>query len=164
MNIFILDHDPRQSIQYHMDAHVRKMCIEYVQILCTVLRQRFPDHPDIDLLYKSTHINHPCVKWARDNWANWVLLHKYAVLLHFEYVHRYNKNHKSYLMLENTYPIFLNSWAKCDTPHTPFVQCVPHQYRQDDPVAAYRAYYIGEKQHLAKWTGRPIPEWFEVVE
>jgi len=31
-------------------------------------------------------------------------------------------------------------------------------------VAAYRAYYIGEKQHLAKWTGRPIPEWFEVVE
>jgi hypothetical protein len=29
-----------------------------------------------------------------------------------------------------------------------------------DSVASYRRYYIGDKYHFAKWTGRPIPRWF----
>jgi hypothetical protein len=27
-------------------------------------------------------------------------------------------------------------------------------------VAAYRAFYRGEKQHFARWTRRPAPGWW----
>jgi len=30
-----------------------------------------------------------------------------------------------------------------------------------DPVAAYRAFYLGEKSRFAKWTRREVPEWYE---
>ena len=162
MNIFLLDHDPHISIQYHMDAHVRKMAIEYVQILCTVLREKFPDHHDIDTLYKSTHVNHPCVKWAMENWDHYEWLQWYARYIHTEYVYRFRKYHASRKILLKCEDIYL--FYDKMVLHNPleYPQCMPDQYKRDDPVDAYRAYYIGEKQHLAKWTNRPIPEWFEV--
>lgn len=36
-------------------------------------------------------------------------------------------------------------------------------YLSEDPehtVSAYRAYYLGEKAHLAKWTKREVPLWW----
>lgn len=42
---------------------------------------------------------------------------------------------------------------------TPFAQAIPEVYRNDNVVAAYRAYYIGEKKHLHQWTRRNKPEW-----
>ena len=164
MNIFILDYDPRKSIQYHMDAHVRKMAIEYVQILSTALRTGLPDSPDLENLYKSTHIHHPCVKWATESWANWRWLVIYAGLLHDEYFFRFGKQHASRKVLNWCYCIYANTMEGWGDDATKFPQAMPNQYKTKSTVAAYRAYYIGEKQHLAKWTGRPIPEWFEVVE
>ena len=43
---------------------------------------------------------------------------------------------------------------------TNFVQAMPEQYKQTDPVEAYRKYYLGEKASFAKWTKRKAPDWF----
>lgn len=43
---------------------------------------------------------------------------------------------------------------------TPFAQAMPAQYQQSDAQSAYRAYFCGEKRHLAKWYGNQIPSWY----
>ena len=43
---------------------------------------------------------------------------------------------------------------------TPFAQAMPDYCKSEDIVQAYRKYYIMEKQHLAKWSKREIPEWW----
>jgi hypothetical protein len=44
---------------------------------------------------------------------------------------------------------------------TEFAQAMPEQYKvPGDAVAAYQAYYIGEKWEFAQWTRRPAPEWY----
>ena len=50
MNIFILDHDIERCARYHCDAHVSKMILESVQIICTALNSLGVETP-----YKSTH-------------------------------------------------------------------------------------------------------------
>ena len=41
-------------------------------------------------------------------------------------------------------------------------QCMPNYCKnENDIVAAYRKYYIEEKQHIASWTRRPVPDWFK---
>ena len=42
-------------------------------------------------------------------------------------------------------------------------QCMPEEYKvTNDPITAYRSYYIGEKNGFAKWTKREVPEWFQI--
>jgi hypothetical protein len=48
-----------------------------------------------------------------------------------------------------------------EVPRTPFVQCMPEEYKGPDPVKAYRAYYLGEKMGFAKWTHRDPPSWVQ---
>lgn len=36
--------------------------------------------------------------------------------------------------------------------------CMPDEYKDDDPVLAYRQYYIGEKSALLSWNNRDVPE------
>jgi hypothetical protein len=43
---------------------------------------------------------------------------------------------------------------------TAFAQAMPEQYKNVDGVAAYRAYYLGEKARFAKWKLGNAPEWF----
>jgi len=48
-----------------------------------------------------------------------------------------------------------------DQQQTPFVQAMPEQYKDSDPVKAYRAYYIGDKVAFAKWNNkRNPPKWW----
>jgi hypothetical protein len=40
---------------------------------------------------------------------------------------------------------------------------MPDEYKvSNDPISAYRKYYMGEKSSFAKWTKREVPEWFQV--
>jgi hypothetical protein len=44
---------------------------------------------------------------------------------------------------------------------TEFAQAMPDAYKvPGDAVAAYRAFYRGEKQAFATWTRRAEPEWW----
>lgn len=52
---------------------------------------------------------------------------------------------------------------------TPFAQAMPEQYQHENPVVAYRTYYLNEKARFAAWNYSEEPEWWtlktaEVVE
>jgi len=154
MNIFVLHRDPVICAQYHCDKHIVKMVLETAQILCTALSNVSGD--DIITAYRPTHRTHPCVKWAEDI-RNWVWLRNLGFALAAEYTHRYGKVHKCLDVLESfTIPLQIKL-------HAPeyFVQCMPDEHKQDDPVLAYRSYYeTKQDKFIMKWTNRPIPEWF----
>ncbi|MDD1782885.1 pyrimidine dimer DNA glycosylase/endonuclease V [Enterovibrio sp. ZSDZ35] len=156
MNIFVLDHDIEKCAQFHCDQHVVKMILESVQILCTALNKKGFDTP-----YKSTHIKHPCVLWVEESYDNFLWLTSLTVALNDEYRWRYDKavDHKSMSILpeisELTYP---------SIGLTPFAQAMPQPYKvMDDPVTAYRQFYMGDKKSFAKWTKRSVPYWFSTT-
>jgi hypothetical protein len=153
MNIFVLDPDPIQAARMLCDKHIPKMVLETAQLLCTTHA-----HFGHAVPYKPTHRNHPCAVWLRESRANytWAWLHGCA--LADEYTHRYGKVHKSESVIESlrTPPSALGEYDQ-----TPFVQCMPDEYRGHDAVLAYRRYYIGDKSRFARWgRGRLAPDWW----
>ncbi len=155
MNIFLLDYNLRKCVEYHVDKHVVKMILEYVQILCTVLHLRGIYSP-----YKPAYIKHPCVLWCNRSRDNWVVLKKLVTYLNDEYVYRYNKicNHKSFDVIKEILPPDESIFPSIGI--TKFYQAMPLQYTDIDTVTAYRTYYINDKKHIAKWTKRTPPPWF----
>jgi len=131
------------------------MILEYAQLISTALRMQ-----GYDIGYKKTHINHPCSKWARKSKSNLLFLFDLIKHLNEEYRYRYEKlwDHKAYDKVRD-----LRHWTRNmkDVGLTPFPQAMPDQYKSDNPILAYRDYYIGEKRHIAKWTRRPIPCWWK---
>ena len=154
MNIFVLDHDIFKIPSQMVDKHVPKMILEYAQILSTACRLQ-----GIDRGYKSTHVNHPCVKWVMQSQQNWNWLMKLCLLTDLEWRHRWN--HPNTLHKSTIVALLLPNPKLPDIGMTPFVQCVPDSLKRNDPVLAYRAYYITNKSNMATWTNRPIPEWYD---
>lgn len=153
MNIFVLDTNPVIAASYHCDKHVIKMVVQSAQILCTVKRLYGEDAP-----YRMTHKNHPCVKWAAENTANYYWVVDLMYHLCKQYTARYGKVHKSESIFHKLVPPELMKWSRIKTP---FVQCMPDQYKvPNDPVQAYRNYYLGEKRSFATWKNEQ-PEWWK---
>jgi len=153
MNIFVLDTDFELCARYHCDRHVNKMILESVQILCTVLNERGFKTP-----YQSTHRKHPCVCWADRSYDNFLWLAELAQALNHEYRYRYNKDwdHASIRVLGDILHLRYESLGLIE-----FAQAMPDDYKvPGDAVAAYRAYYLGEKSHFAQWTRRAAPDWW----
>jgi len=157
MNIFVLDTDPQKAAKYHCDKHVIKLVVEAAQMLCTAIRCYGISN---DKLYKSTHLKHPCTQWVIESRSNaeWLLQLSFALCT--EYTLRYGKVHKTLDVLTE---IADNQLLLCisDIGMTPFAQAMPEQYKCEDPVRAYRAYYIGEKKSFAKWKNK-MPDWFNI--
>ena len=150
MNIFWLDYDMEKNVTYYCDKHVVKMILEYAQLLSTVCRLN-----GVEEGYKASHINHPCSIWCRESLDNWLLLRELAFNLSEEFYHRYHNVHSSFYVIRE---LSLPNIPSKDI--TPAPQCMPSQYKCDDLVIVYRNYYIGEKSRFARWTKRPVPEWF----
>lgn len=153
MNIFYLDKHSGLAAQALCDQHTVVMPKETAQILCSA-------HEPDTAPCKRTHYNHPCSVWARASKQNYLWLCQYGIYVAQEYTHRYGKTHKSSSVI---------MWCKqnidkldlLDKPFTEPPLCMPDQYWSDDTVASYRAYYIGEKSHFAKWNnGRHAPNWW----
>ena len=151
MNIFVLDNNLILNAQYHCDKHVVKMITEYNQLLCSAYY--FTNHIP-DNIYKLTHKNHPCAMWARESLSNWLWLRDMTLALCKEYTYRYGKIHKG-----ETVCLSLPIPHIIDNGMTSFAQAMPEQYHYDNPVLAYRNYYLGEKRHLFNWKNRTVPEW-----
>jgi hypothetical protein len=154
MNIFVLDTDIETCAHYHCDRHVNKMILESVQILCTVLNGRGLATP-----YRSTHVKHPCVKWVDRSYDNFLWLADLADALNREYRYRYGKDrdHASISVLQDIRHYQFESHGL-----TEFAQAMPDQYKvSGNAVAAYRAFYRGEKHSFATWTRRPAPDWWD---
>lgn len=154
MNIFYLDENPVAAARCLVDKHVVRMVLETAQILSTVSVRYGVEAP-----YRATHRNHPVVLWAgntKGNWE-WTLLHGMGIAS--EYKLRFGKEHKSAAIIDWC----LEQGSKPSSGSLePPRQCMPDEYRCEDPVEAYRRYYIGDKIRMAAWRepGLP-PTWFK---
>ena len=153
MNIFHLDTDPVISAQMMCDKHVVKMILESAQMLATVNHKCGKK-----ATYKPTHANHPSTLWTGKSKSNYEWLKQHGIALCNEYTYRYGKVHKTeqYYYDEFDVPDVL-----ADIGLTQFAQAMPDEYKDSDPVIAYRKYYLGAKKEFARWTNRDIPAWFE---
>ena len=153
MNIFILDHDPTNCVIQYPDQHVVKMITESAQMLSTNLRLN-----DIEVGYRITHPNHPCTKWARASFSNMLWLSELVEVMHREWQYRYGHTHN-----HRAFDVY-RELPMLDIPDhglTPFVQCVEDYCKCDDPIEAYRRFYIYEKWHLRKrYKKRDVPWWY----
>jgi hypothetical protein len=160
VNIFYLDECPKLSAEYLCDCHVIKMILESAQILSTA-HVRLDDFDYSKELYKPTHENHPCTKWAMccDQNYEWLVDHFWSLCL--EYYVRYNKQHKSselYKILKRT-PTRIPHACIMTTP----ALAMPDEYKLATPVESYRNYYGKVKSKLKrfKYTKRSEPYWLK---
>lgn len=153
MNIFVLDKCPHKAARMNCDTHCSKIILEIAQMLSTNFNLQ-----EIEAPYKSCHVNHPVTKWMRESKDNfhWSIQHAYALWVEKQI--RTGKGHKSIDVItwahENLHKL---TFPKDEL--TTFALAMPEQYKTADPVQSYRNYYVGEKQHLFKWTNRDKPDW-----
>ena len=155
MNRFILDTTPRASAQAHCDKHVVKMIVEEAQMLSTVHHAHGDDDPR---LYRPTHRHHPCTLWAGQSRGNYEWAWELLYHLTCEYTVRFGRVHATEKLLA---PLaYVPDGVNRDTVVTEFPQSVPEDLRGDDPIAAYRAFYLRDKARFATWTRRQPPSWW----
>ena len=156
MNIFYLDNHPDDAAEMHCDKHCVKMLLDYAQMLSTAHRELDGNVPDI--LYKSTHKNHPSTIWTRSSKQHYDWLFRLFRMLSAEYTLRYGKIHKTWEKLGKileTAPknIVENGWS--DPP-----QCMPDHCKKPDTIDAYRNYYLTEKASFSTWNYSKQPTWW----
>jgi hypothetical protein len=170
MNIFVLSLKPKEAAKWHVNKHCVKMILEAAQLLCTAhrlldgkliligKRKHWKVEENDDILYKATHVNHPCAKWARGSLGNYNWLYEYFIELCKEYTYRYEKTHLTEKKLGKILKTPPKNLKSKDL--TPFAQAMPDKYKNSDVTKAYRKYYINDKNHLADWKKREKPLWF----
>lgn len=163
MNIFVLDRDPKTAAEFHSDVHAAgKLLVEAAQLLCVT---HHVVGSQIQIPYRKTHANHPCAVWVRESIDNYRWLCQLGLALCEQYRLRFgikramkggSPEHASKAVIE---------WAIQNEPVlpqvglTPFKQCMPDEFKREDAVAAYRAYYRGAKAEMSEWSnGKPY--WF----
>jgi hypothetical protein len=156
MNIFVLDKDPRKAAQFHNDKHCVKMILEHCQLLSSAVN--ILSSNTIEGVYKTTHINHPCSKWVRESRGNYQWLIEATEELFQEYTKRYGKHHKSYTIFQKLMSL---KELVPEGDLTSFAQAMPEEYKNSDPVKAYRTYYLKDKKEISKWKLGNTPEWWE---
>lgn len=147
MNIFFTDECPIKCAKHLDDKRVVKMVLETTQLLSTAINELGGQGP-----YKSTHVNHPCSKWARNSDHNYIWLLKHLVALCNEYRSRYGKTHKcsQYIMqLTNDKPKFKIIGM------TPRPNCTGEYAEMEDLYTAYK-FYLNDKWSNDKRT----PTWY----
>ena len=159
MNIFYFDECPVVSAEAQPDKMLVKMPLETAQMLCTAHRVLDGDeYADEHGLYKEAYKNHPCTIWARESRGNYEWLYIHFLALAMEYTYRYGKEHLSYTKLHEPLEKHPDNIHRGDM--TPLAQAMPDEYKNDNPVVAYRDYVIHEK-HYAKWEkNREKPKWW----
>jgi hypothetical protein len=178
MNIFFLDIDPEACAKFHCDKHVVKMILESAQLLSTahrildgveytelsdsgrrLKRWKVKDAEKESLLYKATHVNHPCAIWARSAPQHYAWLYALLTFLCKEYTYRYGKVHKvereGLLKTLGHYPLNIKKGNVSPPP-----KAMPDQYKNEDStIESYRNYYKVAKKELLAYRKREIPEW-----
>ena len=164
MNIFYFyDKDETNSFQKSAQAQPDKMLVkmplETAQMLCTAHRVLDgDDYADANGLYKTAYKNHPCTIWARETSSNYIWLYEHFLALGEEYKYRYGREHASIIKLAKPL-LCIPENIKTDA-MTPPAQAMPDEYKDDNPVVAYRNYVIHEK-HYAQWNkNRKQPTWW----
>jgi hypothetical protein len=133
---------------------------------------------------------HPTSVWVRVSLENYKYTVNVGLLLSKEYTYRYNRVHscESHLVwLEKMLPVSFPYIHKFNNVQehfiyyqgsknpvvlsytsgfellglTPIPLAMPDKYKLDnDTIKSYRCYYVNDKKPFAKWTKRPVPDWF----
>ena len=159
MNIFVLDDDPIIAAQMMDCVRVPKMVTETAQMMASALRRHgATDEMFIGLgiltkggkPYKGGYAHHPCTIWAGDTHPNFSWLAIHGIGLISEYRKRFGKEHacaKPIIRMEGLGRVLILKPSDDILEHitggvrTPFAQAMPDEYKDDDAVKAYRAYY-----------------------
>ena len=165
MNIFVLDNDPAVAARMMCDKHIPKMVLESAQMMAQALRRHGATDEQMPLTksgtpYKGGHPHHPCTVWVGDSRENFKWLSLHAKALCEEYYNRFGKHHACHdpIIIMSRMTLFILKGGV-----TPFAQAMPDEYKDDDAVNAYRAYY--HSKQFAKWEkGAPTPDWWQGVE
>jgi hypothetical protein len=186
MNIFWLSLNLKRCAMMHCDKHVVKMILEYAQMLSTAhhvldgsLVERVNkngkklksvyEHEN-KTLYKSTHVNHPCTIWVRENKTNYIVLYNLFCYLCKEYTHRYGKIHKTETKLSEILSHVPKNIPEISEKNTKLPIAIAnkeiHIFTNNklDIVKSYREYYVKEKITFATWKNRKIPKWMVVCQ
>jgi len=156
MNLFVLDNDPVKAAQMMCNRHVVKMILETRDLL--LLATLRLSHIEVTHRYK----NHPITKWLIASYKNYIWAYRHGEALCDEYTYRYSKVHMFDSFFRMSELVQPESFSQIE--RTPFVQCMLPEYFDEDPVQAYRNYYMGAKTHLLKYTRRAPPEWMQALE
>lgn len=158
MNLFILDTDPYKAASLVCDQHCVSQTNETWQMLSWTVKDKVPNPVMGSFSYFLTHGHHPCTKWVNENQSNyeWASMHLDGLLLEYDKRFPGNyfnwKSHRLFIMYCYHYKQFLP-----EGPLTPFVQCMPEEYRRPDPVEAYWLFYNAEKR-FARWNHSTTPD------
>ena len=167
MNIFVLDDNPFRAAEMMCDKHIPKMIVESAQMMASALRRHGATDEDMPLTksgtpYKGGYKHHPCTVWAGDSFENFSWLTDHAMTLCFEYTSRFGKKHGCDDAISHLWRLAIKVKLGASHQRTPFAQAMPDEYKDDDAVKAYRAYY--HSKQFAKWEkGTPAPNWWMEV-
>jgi hypothetical protein len=169
MNIFYLSHKPSRCARWHCDKHVVKMILDTTQLLYTAhwvlsVTPDFTTAPYRMNTHERGYLSiknkkHPCAIWVRQSLDNYVWLCQLGIALCQEYRHRYGakKEHsceKHIMWLYEFPPPELEPTGWTLPP-----MAMPEEYRNKNPLIAYRAYYRVGKKHILTYTKRNQPHW-----
>ena len=136
MNIFYTDNDVDKCANNHCTVHVRKMIVEYAQLLSTA-------HHVLDGvnaregIYRKSHVNHPSAIWVRESSENYIWLYNlYCTLLDI-YELNTGRKHKTGEKRDilNRLPVNIPEGEFTVPP-----QCMPDEFKCEDTTEAYKAY------------------------
>jgi hypothetical protein len=171
MNIFVLDIDPVKAAQAMDCVRVPKMVTESAQMMASALRRHGATDDDMPLTkagkpYKGGYHHHPCTRWAGDTRSNYDWLGRHALALLVEYYKRFNKEHACARPICDM--VFMSYYIGDSLPNgvlTPFAQAMPDEYKNDDVVKAYRAYYKSkiDSPGGVHYRHTNPPDWWEVT-
>lgn len=119
------------------------MALESAQMLATVLRRHGATDEQMPLTksgtpYKAAHPHHPCTIWAGDSDNNFLWLVNHAIAICQQYTKRFGKIHGCQKPIHHMSHMMPRCFGE---DMTPFAQAMPEEYRDDDAVKAYQAYY-----------------------
>ncbi|MBT4407350.1 MAG: hypothetical protein HOC79_05690 [Euryarchaeota archaeon] len=171
MNIFAVHRNPVIAAHSLGDEHLSMMAAKSCQILSSALINHEIEPSKLPLTktgapYKGGYPNHPCTIWAGETQGNYKWLCLHALALTYEYKKRYKKQHANSITLQQFCGLI--DYIPFGE-QTSFVKVInkdkyPMLHNDDawtNPVLAYRAYYMTDKKHFAKWgEGRNPPAWW----
>ncbi len=177
MNIFAIDLDPEVAAIWHVDKHIRKMIIEYAQILSTahrvldgqmvlvpsvktpgrmVKRWILPDSRH-EILHQATHPGSRLMKWAMQSTGNYRWLYALFVATCREYTFRFGKYHETMRLLQ---PLAQLPQQISSAPYSLSPLAMDEEFKIGSLVESYRQFYIIGKAGIHQWTKRDVPPWF----
>jgi hypothetical protein len=152
VNIFVCDTDPHLAARALPDKLVVKMPLESAQIACTILHKH-----GLPAEYRPTHASHPAVLWAGESAPNFRWLLDHGLALCEEYTRRYGKRHASQQVLES---VLSRPVRFAHKTLTPFVQCMPEEFRSPNPIESYRAFLRNKPYKLSWKAPASRPAWW----